>query len=160
MEPVMVLSLLSFAMLVGCYSAGSIPLVMTMSEVGQFWLLLEDLAVFCTVMCMVRVVWWCDSVSFVGNKGLMLTPLSRSSVTHRGSRSLCAPSDKKWFIFLLLSTFIYCSSRSICSVSFHFLRKANKLGKKEIIGVVYTANSMILCLMSQYAGTFFIIAKL
>ncbi|XP_063591187.1 zinc transporter ZIP9-like isoform X1 [Penaeus indicus] len=32
MEPVMVLSLLSLAMLVGCYTAGSIPLVMTMSE--------------------------------------------------------------------------------------------------------------------------------
>ncbi|XP_045611764.1 zinc transporter ZIP9 [Procambarus clarkii] len=32
MEPVVVLTLLSLAMLVGCYTAGSIPLVMTMSE--------------------------------------------------------------------------------------------------------------------------------
>lgn len=33
MEPLLVLSVLSLAMLLGCYIAGSIPLVMTMSEV-------------------------------------------------------------------------------------------------------------------------------
>lgn len=33
MEPILVLILLSLAMLVGCYIAGSIPLIMPMSEV-------------------------------------------------------------------------------------------------------------------------------
>lgn len=33
MEPLLVLTVLSLAMLLGCYIAGSIPLVMTMSEV-------------------------------------------------------------------------------------------------------------------------------
>lgn len=40
MEPILVLTVLSLAMLLGCYIAGSIPLVMTMSEVSSevnFW---------------------------------------------------------------------------------------------------------------------------